>query len=169
MSGLETDGPGQWVLLSYRLPREPSTPRIGVWRKLERLGVARLGDGLVALPADARTREQVDWLAEEITEAGGVATVWLATPASAAQERAIATGMRTARAAEYQAVAEQARAAAGATTTARTRSVRRLRGELRRVARRDFFPPPERDAAQAAVDDLAADAAATPATMEDSP
>jgi hypothetical protein len=31
-------GPGRWVLLSYRLPREPSTPRIGVWRKLERLG-----------------------------------------------------------------------------------------------------------------------------------
>jgi hypothetical protein len=46
---------GRWVLLAYRLPREPSNPRVGVWRKLERLGVARLGDGLVALPADART------------------------------------------------------------------------------------------------------------------
>jgi hypothetical protein len=34
---------------------------------------------LVALSADARTREQIDWLAEEIIEAGGVATVWLAT------------------------------------------------------------------------------------------
>ena len=60
---------GRWVLLAYRLPREPSNPRVGVWRKLERLGVARLGDGLVALPADARTREQVDWLAEEIGRA----------------------------------------------------------------------------------------------------
>src|SRR5437773_2753029 len=60
---------GRWVLLAYRLPREPSNPRVGVWRKLERLGVARLGDGLVALPADARTREQLDWLAEEIAEA----------------------------------------------------------------------------------------------------
>jgi hypothetical protein len=30
---------------------------------------------LVALSADARTREQIDWLAEEIIEAGGVATV----------------------------------------------------------------------------------------------
>src|SRR5262245_42027824 len=78
--------PGQWVLLSYRMPREPSTPRIGVWRKLERLGVARLGDGLVALPADARTREQLDWLAEEIVEAGGTATLWLAVPGSAGQE-----------------------------------------------------------------------------------
>src|SRR5215218_6188417 len=85
---------GPWVLLAYRLPREPSNPRVGVWRKLERLGVARLGDGLVALPADARTREQLDWLAEEIGEAGGTATVWLATPASAGQERAIAQAMR---------------------------------------------------------------------------
>jgi hypothetical protein len=48
--------PGQWVLLSYRLPREPSTPRITIWRKLKRLGVAQISDGLVALPADARTR-----------------------------------------------------------------------------------------------------------------
>jgi hypothetical protein len=150
--------PGRWVLLSYRLPREPSTPRIGVWRKLERLGVARLGDGLVALPADARTREQIDWLAEEIAEAGGAATLWLATPGSAGQERAIAEAMRTARAAEYQAILDHARAAAGGAADARARALRRLRGDLRRVARRDFFPPGERDAARAAVDALAAEA-----------
>jgi hypothetical protein len=149
-------GPGQWVLLSYRLPREPSTPRIGVWRKLERLGVARLGDGLVALPADARTREHLDWLAEEIVEAGGTAMVWLATPASAGQERAIAQAMRAARAVEYQAVAAEAQAAAGATTAERARTARRLRGGLRRIARRDFFPPRERDVAQAVVRALAA-------------
>ena len=43
----------EWLLLAYRMPREPSTPRIAVWRKLGGLGVAKLGDGLVALPADA--------------------------------------------------------------------------------------------------------------------
>lgn len=146
---------GRWVLLAYRLPREPSNPRVGVWRKLERLGVARLGDGLVALPADARTREQLDWLAEEILEASGAATVWLATPGSAAQERAIAAAMRAARAAEYRAVTDQALSAAGAGAMERRRTARRLRGELRRIARRDFFPPPEREAARAAVDALA--------------
>ena len=158
---------GLWVLLAYRLPREPSNPRVGVWRKLERLGVARLGDGLVALPADARTREQIDWLAEEILEAGGVATVWLATPGSAAQERAIAGTMRAARAAEYRAVARQARDAAGAGDPERARAARRLRGELRRIARRDFFPPAERDAARAVVDALTA--AALPAAAEEEP
>jgi len=40
-----------WVLLVYRLPRVPSTPRSAVWRKLKRLGVGWLGGGLVALPS----------------------------------------------------------------------------------------------------------------------
>ena len=34
--------PGDWVLLAYRLPREPSAPRLAVWRQLKRLGVAQL-------------------------------------------------------------------------------------------------------------------------------
>src|SRR5262249_54104107 len=90
MSGMEHrldregpgDGPGRGVLLCYRVPREPSAPRIAIWRKLKRLGVAQLGDGLVGLPADARTREQLEWVAEDVTEAGGSAGVWLARPAT---------------------------------------------------------------------------------------
>lgn len=148
-------GVGQWVLLSYRIPREPSTRRIGVWRKLERLGVARLGDGLVALPADVRTREQFDWIADEIGEAAGTATVWLAVPAALGQEREIAAGMRAARTGEYQTVIAEATAAALTGATEQARAVRRLREELRRIARRDFFPPPERDIARTAVQALA--------------
>jgi hypothetical protein len=146
---------GQWVLLSYRIPREPSTRRISIWRKLDRLGVARLGDGLVALPADARTREQLEWIADEITEAAGTATVWLAAPTSPTQEHEIAETMRTARATEYQAVLADATTATGTTPAEHARTVRRLREELRRIARRDYFPPPHRDTARAAVQALA--------------
>ncbi|GIE35353.1 hypothetical protein Ait01nite_083980 [Actinoplanes italicus] len=142
------------MLLAYRIPREPSRPRIAVWRKLERLGVARLGDGLVALPADARTREQFDWIADEITEADGTAMVWLGRPTTTGQEQQIATGMRIARAAEYQAVIDEAVGAQAGSGAERTRAVRRLRSELHRIGRRDFFPPAERDAARAAVQAL---------------
>lgn len=141
-----TDG---WVLLSYRMPREPSSPRIAVWRKLERLGVARLGDGLVGLPADARTREQIEWIADEVAESGGVATVWIAGPSSDATEREIVQTMRAARAAEYQSILDEAMSVGTADDPSRV--ARRLRDELRRIERRDFFPPPERDAAHAAV------------------
>jgi hypothetical protein len=146
---------GQWVLLAYRVPRQPPRPRIAIWRKLERLGVARLGDGLVALPADARTREHVEWLAEEITEAGGVSTVWLAAPATEAQEQQVAAEMRAARAAEYRSVIDEATAAAGLDHAARVRAVRRLRAELRRIGQRDYFPPPDRATARDAVRALA--------------
>lgn len=146
---------GTWVLLSYRLPREPSTPRIGVWRKLKRLGVAQISDGLVALPADARTREHLDWIADEVIGHGGHAGVWLAQPATTAQERELASGMRTARAHEYQDVIAEAHAEAATDRVDRARVMRRLRAELRRIARRDYFPPDEREQARRAVEALA--------------
>jgi hypothetical protein len=153
-----------WVLLAYRLPRVPSTPRSAVWRKLKRLGVAWLGDGLVALPADPRTREQLEWVAEEVTEHGGEATVWLGRPLDATAASAVADRMTAAVAAEYEAVATQAAAVGTADAAARRRAVARLRGELRRIQARDFFTCPQREAARRAVEHLAAaDPARTPA------
>jgi uncharacterized protein YdbL (DUF1318 family) len=143
-----------WVLLSYRVPREPSSPRIAIWRKLKRLGVAQISDGLVALPAEARTREALEWIAAEVEEAGGTATVWLGRPASETAEQDLAESMRRARAAEYLEVAAEARAAFDGDPAGRAAALRRLRGELHRIARRDFFPPAERDAAHAAVEAL---------------
>ncbi|MBO0872941.1 MAG: chromate resistance protein [Pseudonocardia sp.] len=148
-------GPGTWVLLSYRLPREPSTPRITVWRKLKRIGVAQISDGLVALPADARTREHLDWIADEILEAGGTASIWLAQPGSLATERELAAAMATARAGEYAKVIAEANTVAGSDEKTQLARARRLRAELRRIRRRDHFPPPERDQATAAVEALA--------------
>jgi hypothetical protein len=146
--------PGGWVLLSYRLPREPSTPRISVWRKLKRLGIAQISDGLVALPADAQAREQLEWIADEVIEAGGSAAIWLGRPAVLSHERELAAGMAAARAAEYRGVIAQAAEASPAQEAARSATASRLRAELRRIARRDYFPPAERDQAHAAVRDL---------------
>ena len=143
----------QWVLLAYRLPREPSTPRITLWRHLRRLGVAQISDGLVAVPLDARTREQLEWLAADVVEHGGEATIWLAQPGSAAQERALAGRMKKLVAAEYEAVAREARAAAhGDASTHRTYA--RLRRELRRIGLRDYFPGRARETASAAIERL---------------
>jgi uncharacterized protein YdbL (DUF1318 family) len=146
--------PGEWVLLTYRLPREPSAPRLALWRNLKRLGVAQLSDGLVALPADARTREQLEWAAEEVEEAGGTAGVWLARPCTKALEREVAEPMNEARAAEYADIAGQAREALNGPTDARLQVLRRLRSQMRRVERRDFFRPAEREAARLALRDL---------------
>lgn len=145
----------QWVLLAYHLPREPSTPRITLWRRLRRLGALQLGDGLVTLPADSRTREQFDWLADGIREAGGEATIWLAQPGTAAQERALVARMAKAVAADYESVIQSARAAAGRPAAERRRTLARLRRSLRAIRARDYFPPDEREEARQAVEALA--------------
>jgi hypothetical protein len=145
-----------WVLLAYRLPREPSTPRAALWRALRRLGAAQILDGLVALPADSRTREQLEWLADGVIEASGEATVWIGRPGSAAQERALAARMRLAIGAEYLRVAQDARAAIALPAGRRKRALARLRRELRRIGRRDYFAADEHQHAAEAVDALAA-------------
>src|SRR5437763_2673821 len=111
----------EWVLLAYRLPREPSTARVTVWRKLRRLGVVQLVDGLVALPADARTKEQLEWLADEVIDAGGEATIWVGRPGSSADERRTARRMAETVAAEYAAVAADARASRNEPASVRKR------------------------------------------------
>jgi hypothetical protein len=140
-----------WVLLAYRLPREPSTPRIALWRRLRRLGALQLNDGLVALPADARTQEQLEWLADEVLEAGGEATLWLATATSRAQSRSLADRITENTSAEYREVIAEAHRG-----PARAQTVARLRRTLRAIRSRDYFESPERTAAERAVEALAA-------------
>jgi hypothetical protein len=146
----------QWVLLAYRLPREPSTPRIALWRKLRRLGAAQVVDGLAALPLDARNREQLEWLAEEIVEAGGEASIWVGELGSAVQARELAARMVEAVTTEYRALITAAVAARDEPFGQRRRTLGRLRRELHRIRARDYFPPLERERAQQAVDELSA-------------
>ena len=149
-------GRTSWVLLAYRLPREPSTPRSALWRKLRRLGAAQVLDGLAALPLDARNREQLEWLADEVVEAGGEATIWIGELGSAAQERELAMRMADEVAADYRGLIEQVLAAREEPAGRRRRSLKRLRRELRRIRARDYFPPTEREQALHALDEIAA-------------
>src|SRR3989441_9660373 len=116
----------RWVLIAYRLPREPSTPRSALWRRLRRLGAVQLLDGLAALPLDARNREQLEWLADEVVEAGGQSTLWIGELGSGAQERELATRMTATVAADYQALIEDAAAARDESAGQRRRTLGRL-------------------------------------------
>ncbi len=120
------------------------------------MGVAQLSDGLIGLPADARTREQLGWIADDIQAAGGTAGVWLARPTTSAQERELAAAMAADRAAEYVELARDAHAALATPDADLGRISRRLREQWRRITRRDFFPPLERDVAQSALGELLA-------------
>ena len=140
----------EWVLLAYRLPREPSTPRIAVWRKLRRLGAIQVVDGLVALPASARTQEQLEWLADEVVEAGGESWTWLARSGSVDQDQLLTGQLTASAAADYRALIDEIEALAGEAIGRRL--VERLRRELRRIEARDYAGPHEREQARRAIE-----------------
>src|SRR5205814_1239093 len=75
---------------------------------------------------------------------------------SAGQERELAARMAEAIAAEYRALIEQAAVARRQAAGQRRRTAARLRRESRRIRARDYFPPPERELAQRALDELVA-------------
>ena len=64
------------MLLVYKVPNKPTSGRVFVWRKIKKLGAILLHDSVWVLPATRRTREQLRWLANEIVELDGQATVW---------------------------------------------------------------------------------------------
>jgi hypothetical protein len=147
--------PRDWILLAYRLPREPSTPRIALWRRLRRLGALQLQDGLVALPLGERTREHFEWLADEIGDADGDAALWIASPTLADQERELEERLEERIAAEYREVAQAAKAANAEPAAPRRRTLAQLRRTLQGIRGRDYLGSPEREQAERAVERLA--------------
>src|ERR1700736_5160961 len=84
-----TTVPASWLVLTWRLPSGSSTPRVTLWRSLRRMGAAVLTPGAAILPFREDLREQLDWLAQEVEDQGGVGWVLPVTELSEPEERTI--------------------------------------------------------------------------------
>lgn len=140
----------RWLILIYHLPREPSRYRVAVWRKLKDLGALYLQDGVAALPEDAATREQLEWLQLRVRESGGEATLWEALPSTIAEDRDLVVEFRASREAAYRVLigaAEKLRrkAALGSDGAPLVERLEKLEREFRAERRRDYFRSPLRE------------------------
>jgi hypothetical protein len=136
----------RWVLLVYRIPKEPSRHRVAVWRKLRDLGALYLQDGVAALPEDAVTREQMEWLQLRVREAGGEATLWEGRPGTVAEEAELVETFRSSREKAYRAIiagAERLRRKAQMGGSVLEQLGKLERG-FRAERRRDYFRSPLR-------------------------
>ena len=144
----------RWVLLVYKIPREPSRHRVAVWRKLRDLGAIYLQDGVAALPEDAVTREQLEWLQLRVREAGGEATLWEAKPGTVAEEAELVGAFRASREEAYRSIitqAERLRRKAAMGAGALMARLSKLEREFRAERRRDYFRSPLRTEAASAL------------------
>jgi hypothetical protein len=106
----------------------------------------------VALPADPATVEAIDWLADEVLEAGGEAWTWRARAGSRSQDDALRRRISDAVAKEYRSLIEGARSV----SAPKRRTVERLRRELHQIEARDRFAVKEREQARGAIERLGA-------------
>jgi hypothetical protein len=146
----------RWLILVYQLPREPSRHRVAVWRKLKTLGALYLQDGAVALPEDAVTREQLEWLQLRVREVGGEASLWEARPATLAEEKALVEAFRSSREEAYVSIISETervrrKAEMGGGNRVLGEELKKLEREFRAERRRDYFRSPLRREAAAAL------------------
>jgi hypothetical protein len=140
-------------VLTWRLPATLSSPRVATWRSLQRLGAVSLTPGAVIVPYSEHLLEQLEWIADDISQRGGDAYVLPVTELPEADEQDITRRMRAARGAEY----DQLRDAADHLVRRRhagpdyERKLAVLERGLARAAERDHFRSTRRAAAARAI------------------
>jgi len=65
----------RWVLLLPSIPTADSTARVKVWRQLQKVGAVALKNAVYVLPNRDECIEAFQWVAKELTELGGQASL----------------------------------------------------------------------------------------------
>src|SRR5499425_2808908 len=99
----------RWLTLLMSLPPTPTRHRVGVWRKLQRMGAVRLRSAGWILPETPETTELFQWLVQEIQSVRGEATLLRVDRIETMTDEEIAGLFHQARAAEYQPVTQGCR------------------------------------------------------------
>ena len=104
----------RWLLLIHQLPPKPAYFRVKIWRRLNDLGAVLVKNAVYALPANAETQEDFEWLLREITEGGGEAVVVEARLIDGLSDLQVRELFNAARDEAYHELAEEARSIASA-------------------------------------------------------
>ncbi|MBV9328936.1 MAG: hypothetical protein JO352_34950 [Chloroflexi bacterium] len=96
-----------WRLLIYRVPTEPASKRVGVWRDLKRLGALYLQQCVCIVPDIPGLRESVDQVAARIPALGGETFIFDLPRMNPEDETRIVDAFRAQRAREYAEIVEE--------------------------------------------------------------
>lgn len=147
MSGDETGTEQRWLLLIHQLPTKPAYFRVKIWRRLQGIGAVAVKSTVYALPADAETQEDFEWLLKEIIDGGGEAMVCEARLIDGLSDAQVRALFDAARDSDYADIAKDARdLSAGLDTEASAEKRADARTQLGRMRKRltelvsiDFF------------------------------
>ena len=75
-----------WLLLTYKVPAEPASKRVALWRRLKSMGAIYLQNGVCLLPKTDDHVRRLKMLENDIAEMGGEAVILAAAALDRLQE-----------------------------------------------------------------------------------
>jgi hypothetical protein len=145
----------EWLLVTYRIPAEPSRHRVALWRELRRAGALSLQHATWALPARAHLEEAIERAVQMVERAGGSVFLFRGEPTDEALALELENLHVDVREAEWKELLRDCDAvehrldkpsANGRLGLAKLeeveRRMERLRRQFREIKRRDVFHAP---------------------------
>src|SRR5215831_15843228 len=101
--------PSRWLLLIHQIPPKPEYLRVKIWRRMQRMGAVAVKNSVYVLPKNEEALEDFQWVLREIVEGGGEGSICEAGFVDGLSDSDIEAMFRSARDADYSAIAEEAR------------------------------------------------------------
>jgi hypothetical protein len=158
--------PTAWLLLIHQVPNSPAYLRVKMWRRLQKIGAVAVKNAVYVLPRSDQSSEDFHWVAREILEAGGDASVCEATFIEGITTNELVALFQAARDSDYQELLEDiknlkgelrsAEKAGEAWASGMAGRVSRLRERLNEIQAIDFFSAPAGGQAESLVAEMEA-------------
>lgn len=153
-----------WLLLIHQVPTSPSYLRVKMWRRLQKIGAVAVKSSVYALPQSDQGMEDFHWVAQEILESGGDASVCEATFIEGITNDQLIDLFRSARESDYRELEKESQAIdrdlrkprkdGEAVTPGIAVRVSRQRQWLTEIQAIDFFPTAESRKAESRISEI---------------
>jgi hypothetical protein len=158
---MNQDQNSSWLLLTYKVPAEPTKIRVGIWRRIRGLGAVYLQNGICVLPGTADHQRQLRMVQSDIEHAGGEAVLFETLALDPKQEELVVTRFKHDRDQDYEEFLDKCadykngidkEVQAGHYTFAELKEndedLKKLKGWLDKIKALDFYGAPARASAE---------------------
>jgi len=90
-----------WLLLAYKVPSDPATKRVALWRKIKGMGAVYVQNGVCMLPKTDEHLRRFKMLENDIVEMGGESVILESAAADPGQQEKVITRFKADRDEHY--------------------------------------------------------------------
>jgi hypothetical protein len=161
---MTTAEPKKWLMLIHQIPPRPNALRVKIWRRLQQMGAVAIKQSVYVMPFSEASREDLSWTLKEIVAGGGDGSICEARFVEGLADEQVLALFHNARKADYAKLIQEANlllaewsspeSDPGNPAAKQRAHLAKLRRRLDDIAAIDFFPAPERAAAELQLKEL---------------